>query len=188
MRRSIAVGLLIGAWAIGGAVAAADDKKDEKKARVAMRDDCDPSDRAWTPTGGCTLKGGDVTSAEFGQFLFSTLSHPDPGVIGHSAWRMDPTYLKTEAGETVKVKNLGGRGHTFTFVQNFGGGFITPLNGDMNEAPECGAAADHILPPGASQEVTGLTVGNHRFQCCIHPWMRILIKVKPDDEEHEHGH
>jgi hypothetical protein len=26
--------------------------------------------------------------------------------------------------------------------------------------------------------VSGLTVGNHRFQCCNHPWMRAIIKVK----------
>ena len=33
-----------------------------------------------------------------------------------------------------------------------------------------------------------LKEGNHRFQCCIHPWMRAIIKVKPkghDDDEEE---
>jgi hypothetical protein len=37
------------------------------------------------------------------------------------------------------------------------------------------------LAPGARTGVTGLSVGNHHFQCCIHPWMRAVIKVKPDD-------
>ena len=36
------------------------------------------------------------------------------------------------------------------------------------------------LPPGASLDVEGLAVGTHRFQCCIHPWMRAAIKVVPD--------
>jgi hypothetical protein len=36
----------------------------------------------------------------------------------------------------------------------------------------------------------GLAEGNHRFQCCIHPWMRAIVKVKPErhhdhDDDHE---
>ena len=31
-------------------------------------------------------------------------------------------------------------------------------------------------------EVDNLTPGNHKFQCCIHPWMRAIVKVKPEDE------
>jgi hypothetical protein len=36
--------------------------------------------------------------------------------------------------------------------------------------------------------VADLAPGNHRFQCCIHPWMRAIVKVKPagdDDEDDE---
>jgi len=29
--------------------------------------------------------------------------------------------------------------------------------------------------------VSGLAEGNHHFQCCIHPWMRAVIKVKRED-------
>jgi plastocyanin len=103
---------------------------------------------------------------------------------------MDPNYFKIEAGKSVKVENVGGRAHTFTEVANFGGGFIPPLNGTLTIAPECAAAAaEPPLAPGAKLEVTGLSEGNHLFQCCIHPWMRVLIKVEAEkSSEHEHQH
>jgi hypothetical protein len=188
MRKSMVVALLIGACAVRAAVAMADDKKDDKKAEVSIRDDCDPTDPTWAPSGGCTLLGGAVTRNEFNHFLFSPNSAGSP--IGHPAWRMDPTYFKMESDGTVRVRNAGGRGHTFTEVANFGGGFVPPLNGTLTEAPECAAvAANPPLAPGDRTEVTGLSVGNHIFQCCIHPWMRILVKVEPEEsstEEHKH--
>ena len=33
--------------------------------KIAMRDDCDPDDPGWDPTGGCALRRGDVDLAEF---------------------------------------------------------------------------------------------------------------------------
>lgn len=185
MRKSTVVALvLVGACAMSAGVAMADEKKDEKRAEVAIRDDCDPTDPAWAPTGGCTLKGGVVSFAEFNQLLFSPNSAGSP--VGHPAWRMDPTYFRMESDGTVRVKNAGGRGHTFTEVENFGGGFVPPLNGTLMVAPECtAAAANPPLAPGARMEVTGLTEGNHLFQCCIHPWMRILVKVGPEESSNE---
>jgi hypothetical protein len=147
MRRGVVVALLVGAWVMGAAVAMADEKKDEKKLRVRVLDDCDPTDPAWEPTGGCTLQGGAVTFSEFGQLLFSPLSAGS--IVGHPAWRMAPAYFRIDPDETVTVKNEGGRGHTFTEVANFGGGFVPPLNGTLIFAPECAAAAP--LPPGSSR-------------------------------------
>jgi plastocyanin len=149
----------------------------EGKRRIAMRDDCDPADPAWAPTGGCTLEGGDVNVNEFNALLVSPLSL---STVGHPAWRAEPSYLKVESGETVVVTNTGGRTHTFTEVAQFGGGRVPPLNKGLTPAPECAAAAN--LPAGASLTVQGLSAGNHRFQCCIHPWMRALIKVKPEED------
>ena len=88
---------------------------------------------------------------------------------------MDPTYLKTEPEETVHVTNNGGRNHTFTEVAHYGGGLVPGLNIGLTDAPECSSA--HVLRPGDSKDVTGLSTGIHEFQCCIHPWMRALIKV-----------
>jgi plastocyanin len=154
------------------------DDDDHGAAKIAMRDDCDPTDPAWAPTGGCLLRRGNVTNAEFNRELTSPLI---VSTVGHMAWRNDPTYLVLQAGRTVRVRNEGGRAHTFTEVAQFGGGKVPPLNRGMTVAPECPASVN--IAPGASVEVTGLAVGDHHFQCCIHPWMREMIKVKAPAED-----
>ncbi len=157
-----------------------DRDSDNSSRRVAMRDDCDPRDPTWAAIGGCALKRGDVTRAEFFGELNSPLS---ASVVGHQAWRNDPSYIKIRAGKSLRVRNEGGRPHTFTKVANFGGGKVPPpaglaLNKGLVMAPECPASTD--VPAGGRMEVSGLAVGNHRFMCCIHPWMRALVKVKPE--------
>ena len=124
---------------------------------------------------------GDVTLAEFNAELLSPLAD---AVIGHQAWQNDPTYVQIEVGDTVKVKNEGGRLHTFTKVANFGGGRIPnpDLNFGLDPAPECLQPSTTDVVPGGTLKVNFLPLGNHRFQCCIHPWMRTLIKVVPDDD------
>jgi plastocyanin len=141
---------------------------------VAIMDDCDPDDPSWAATGGCVLRNGAVTEAEFGVLLTSPLSL---SVIGHPAWRMEPSYLRVSSGETVMVSNLGGRLHTFTPVALFGGGRVPPLNIGLTAAPECASTAHDVLP-GGRLELSGLSAGNHRYQCCIHPWMRAMVKVE----------
>jgi plastocyanin len=160
---------------------------DDHNRKIAIRDECDPRDAGWAPTGGCTLEEGDVSFAEFGVELQSTLA--PTSVIGHQAWRNDPPYLKIREGESVRVRNRGGRTHTFTEVANFGAGRVPNpgLNKGLLLAPECPTSKD--LLPGAGVTLTNLKEGNHRFQCCIHPWMRAIVKVKPagedDDDEEE---
>lgn len=142
---------------------------------IAMKDDCDPHDAAWAATGGCFLRGGNVTNAEFVAENNSLLAL---SVVGHQAWRNDPSYLKITAGTRVLVANEGGRVHTFTEVAMFGGGKVPSplLNKGLTIAPECPGSIN--VPPGGVLTLPGLTVGNHRFECCIHPWMRAIIKVK----------
>src|SRR5262245_53214550 len=151
--------------------------------KIALVDDCDPH-ADWGP-GGCLREEGSVTRAEFGAFLFSPLVPGDPAAlritVGHPSWRIAPGFLAMELGEKLRVKNEGGRGHTFTEVANYGGGFIAGLNGGMAIAAECPAAASAILAPGARAEIGGLSLGNHKFQCCIHPWMRADVKVQPEE-------
>jgi plastocyanin len=164
--------------ASGGASSSDDDSDGfSGKRHIAIRDDCDPRDPAWAPTGGCLLRRGDVTFAEFTTENNSLLA---ASVVGHQAWRNDPSYLKIKKGKTVRVRNEGGRVHTFTEVAMFGGGKVPSpdLNKGLVTAPECPGSRD--IPPGGRIEVSGLGVGNHRFQCCIHPWMRAIIKVKAD--------
>jgi plastocyanin len=168
--------LALGAAAYAAATPAGSADDDSGRRHIAMEDDCDPKDPAWNAVGGCTQKRGDVSFAEFGGENDSPRS---AAVIGHQAWRNDPSYLKIRAGKSVRVKNEGGRPHTFTGVAAFGGGKAPnpALNEGLTTAPECPGSID--IAPGDSVKLSGLTVGNHRFMCCIHPWMRALIKVKP---------
>jgi hypothetical protein len=138
-----------------------------------VKDDCDPGDPNWNIVGGCHQHRGNVSFAEFNGENDSPLA---AAVIGHQAWRNDPTYLVIGPGQRVQVRNVGGRPHTFTEVANFGGGVVPPLNEGLIPAPECPESVE--VPPGGRDQVSGLALGNHRFQCCFHPWMRALIKVK----------
>jgi plastocyanin len=169
----MATGFLVGPWKTKPVIADDDGKK------ITIRDDCDPDDVAgWASTGGCALEEGDVNRAEFDAELSSPLSL---SVIGHQAWRNDPSYLKIETEDAVKVRNRGGRTHTFTEVAAFGGGRVPnpALNKGLTMAPECPTSVD--IAPGAGVKLSGLSPGNHKFQCCIHPWMRAIVKVKEDD-------
>jgi plastocyanin len=146
--------------------------------KIAILDDCDPNDPAWAPTGGCLRKEGHVTNAEFSALVRSPLSL---STVGHPAWRNQPAYLVIEEGRDVEVTNDGGRTHTLTEVAQFGGGRVPPLNVGLVPAPECASAVN--LAPGDRATLSNLGVGIHRFQCCIHPWMRELVKV---EEQHAH--
>lgn len=92
---------------------------------------------------------------------------------------MDREYLTVTRGTSVHVTNEGGRDHTFTEVAEFAGGVIGVLNKGLTQAPEClgPAFGATFVAPDASIEVAPTTRGVHRYQCCIHPWMRAAIKV-----------
>jgi hypothetical protein len=60
---------------------------------------------------------GEVTFAEFGALLFSPLIAT---VVGHPAWRFEPSYVELRSGHTLRVTNNGGENHTFTEVAAFG--------------------------------------------------------------------
>lgn len=178
------VGLLVAGAVNTRGAAIGDDSRGPRE--VIIRDDCDPNDPAWAPTGGCALPGGSVTNAEFNAQRLSPVLAPTT-VIGHMAWWFDPTYLKVDAGKGIRIRNEGGRTHTFTKVAAFGGGRVPPLNTapvgvpSLLPAPECvtpGLSVD--LPAGARDEIGGLAPGDHKFMCCIHPWMRTHVKVQPN--------
>jgi plastocyanin len=154
--------------------------------KITMMDNCSDTDSAYDEFGGCpegapfpgsSSYTGDVTAAEFFALLFSPLA-PGGQVIGHPSWRNEPSYVSIQEGQTVRVSNGGGRAHTFTEVANFGGGFVTPLNGALLPTPECADPTRlEFVPYGGSQQVSGLEPGLHKFQCCIHPWMRGAVRV-----------
>lgn len=111
-------------------------------------------------------------------FAEAAAGTPDP------KWDFEPDTLTVNEGTPIIAVNEGGEPHTFTEVAHFGGGFIPPLNGGEDAAPECSAgfpsvaAARTRILQGSQLRVTGLSKGVHYFQCCIHPWMRMTVVVK----------
>ena|SRR6266513_1544894 len=111
-------------------------------------------------------------------FAEAAAGHPDPG------WDFEPDRVTITKGTPLVVVNQGGEPHTFTEVAKFGGGFIPPLNGGQATAPECAggfkdvAVARTRILQGSQLQVTGLSRGEHLFECCIHPWMRVSVEVQ----------
>jgi hypothetical protein len=172
--------VLAALWAVGGPANVAANNVPIERWYVALEDDCDPSDATWG-VNGCLRKRGTVSRAEFNQFsLFQPPAFPAPplsnAVIGHPSWRIDPSYIVIDEGDRLRVSNDGGRGHSFTEVAEYGGGVVPPLNFGLTPAPAC--APPVTILPGDRNEVSELGVGNHKFQCCFHPWMRALVKVQ----------
>ena len=139
---------------------------------VRLEDRCDPAsfDAAVAP--GTCVKDLGTTFDEFLAELQAT------GVAHH--WRFKEDQFQIRAGEAVNALNIGGEVHSFTEVQNFGGG-VVPLLNDLSGAggivPECTALVP-VLPDGTSAPKVLTTPGVHKFQCCIHPWMRSEITVR----------
>lgn len=169
--------------------------------RIVLLDACDPDDPGWAPTGGCHLEKGDVSVAEFNAFLRSPLYDldPDPTIllsflVGHPAWRNEPSHLAVEEFKKIRVKNAGGRTHTLTPVAAFGGGRVAPLRVGTIMAPECapppgGAIDPWLVAPGARLQLTAPEFDPenaenniHRLQCCLHPWMRATVRVTEGNE------
>lgn len=110
---------------------------------------------------------------------------PDPN------WDFEPDDVTVKKGAQIIVVNQGGEPHTFTEVKQFGGGFIGDLNGGEPTVNECSggftnlAVARTRILQGSQLLVNGLSQGEHHYQCCIHPWMRVTVDVK--DQDHDHG-
>jgi hypothetical protein len=173
---------------------------------ITMRDACDPdSFNAALGPGHCIA--GHHGNTLFGDFLGELQTDKIAG-----AWRFNPMLNATEgqfklvrldlnSGDQTTIQNAGGETHTFTRVENFGGGFKAVLNGltgNSDPAPECA----QVLPdgtlapqpesdtnqfveegntePGPTAGTAALPLGVSRWECCIHPWMRMVVVV------HEH--
>ena len=151
---------------------------------VRMFDDCDVSSfNAPPPAGpgpGTCVGDGETTFAEFIAELQRTQQAEE--------WQFEPEMLKVKSGRPVIVENRGGETHSFTLVKKFGGGvvpFLNNLSGTPTLAPECAAppSVDPInvyVTAGskAAFQTAKLSPGTYQFQCCIHPWMRIILTVK----------
>lgn len=154
-----------------GAGAVQGDKK------IRMYDDCEPTSFNAVLGPGACVGDGHTTFDEFIAELAATQD-------AHK-WRNQPSDMQVNVGRPTLIENRGGETHTFTPVAEFGGGFIPDLNGISGNpvpAPEClNIGALVFIPAGgiAPGPTAGsdLAVGTHKFQCCIHPWMRTVIEV-----------
>jgi len=147
-------------------------------ASIQLRDDCDPATfNAALGAGTCQHSSqGGVTVTAFNSEL--TANH------SVAAWSIRPATLTLNVGTTLPVMNLGGETHTYTEVEQFGGGVVPALNqlsGNTTVAPECadqaGVASSTVVSGGTMQHTFDET-GTERYQCCIHPWMRQTVTVR----------
>jgi hypothetical protein len=146
---------------------------------VNLMDACDPETFNVPPPAGagpgaCVRNGG-ITFQNFIEQLMRF------GSIG--AWHMAPPNSNLLVGQHFLAVNHGGEMHTFTEVDEFGGGIVPGLNALAHtpvEAPECMALdPDDFIAPGATYvSDTEEEAGDEKYQCCIHPWMRLTAHVR----------
>ncbi len=140
---------------------------------VTMFDACDPETfNAALGPGTCTRSGG----VRFATFLEQLGQHHSVG-----AWHFAPPEVAMRVGQLLVATNRGGETHTFTEVEEFGGGIVAQLNqltGLTEVAPECTRlAGTDFLAPGASSSEKEEEAGVEKYQCCIHPWMRAQVRI-----------
>jgi hypothetical protein len=162
---------------------------------VHIRDYCDTASFGAL----CTRTAADQTAKGFitrGGFNAELAAEHSVG-----AWRFILDRSSAPEGATLTLQNLGGETHTFTRVQQFGGGFVAPLNagaGTPDPAPECASvvngalvpqppsANNVFLPAGATMNGPAVRQGEvAHFQCCIHPWMRTTVNARGEQGEHD---
>ena len=137
---------------------------------INVKDACDPT--SFGGAGVDCLRNGRLL---FAKFLDQLGKH---GIM--RAWHFAPSVLHAKVGQTLMAVNRGGEVHTFTEVEEFGGGIVPVLNalsGNPDVAPECLAlqADDFIQPGGFDADDEVEEPGTEHYQCCIHPWMRATV-------------
>jgi plastocyanin len=143
---------------------------------VRIEDRCDPDTFNAVLGAGACVGDGDVTFDELVEEVMEDGAH--------GAWRFHPDEFHVKAGESINAHNIGGETHTFTEVKEFGAGFVPEVNalsdfGDV--APECvnfPAVLETFAAPNETTDTISPGAGRHRFQCCIHPWMRTEVTVR----------
>lgn len=149
---------------------------------IRMEDQCDPETfNAAFGAGTCVSSHPGVTVEHFLNELMRT-QHA-------GGWMFSARQVNITEGQQFQARNDGGEVHTFTEVDEFGGGFVQDLNdlsGTPVAAPECIALTqqpgfpfiDELIPAGGRSEAEREDAGTHHYQCCIHPWMRTDVKVR----------
>ena len=139
--------------------------------KIFVMDRCEPdSFNAAIGAGTCVLNGG----VKFD--LFASMLNPKDG--GHNAWTNSRHEVALKSGEHLTLTNTGGEDHTFTEVANFGTGFVPPLNAALpvGTPPAVPVGPLNFMGAGDTLELGQLSLGTHRFECLIHPWMRTVAE------------
>jgi hypothetical protein len=141
---------------------------------IGMFDNCDGETfNANIGPGSCVRNGG----MKFDQFIAQLTRL---GFVG--PWHFSRPVANARVGQTLMVTNHGGEAHTFTEVEEFGGGIVPILNqlsGNPTPAPEClSLAPGDFVAPGQTFTETEDQEGAEHYQCCLHPWMRLDLHVR----------
>jgi plastocyanin len=148
-------------------------------AQIVALDECDPTTfNAAIGPDFCKNVALGFSTTITDLFAKAAAGTPDPN------WDFEPDTLNIKKGTPIIVVDQGGEPHTFTEVKEFGGGFIDGLNAGQPTAPECAGGFGKVsvaktrILQGSQLQVTGLSKGEHLFECCIHPWMRVKVEVQ----------
>ena len=186
----------------------------QKTKTITMRDACDP-DSFNASVGPGTCVAGQHGNTLFSDFIGELQTDQNAGawrfnpMLNATEGNFKLVRLDLKEGDQTNIDNKGGETHTFTRVQKFGGGYIAPLNGlsgNPDPAPECA----QVLPDGslvpqpesaanqlveAGKKEAGPTAGSAAlpegislWECCVHPWMRMVVVVHEHEEHEEHEH
>jgi plastocyanin len=180
MKLTIArLGLLAMILIFAGTAHAMTEENALPSAQIIALDECDPlSFNAALGPDFCKNVALGFSTTLSDLFSRAAAGTPDPG------WDFEPDEISVKKGAPLTVVDQGGEPHTFTEVAQFGGGFIEGLNAGKETVPECRGGFKNVdvaktrILQGSQTQVTGLSKGEHRFQCCIHPWMRVKVDVK----------
>jgi len=142
--------------------------------QVIMNDACDPETfNAVLGPNSCVGHGG-VTFDNFIAQLTRMERVP--------SWFFAPPNATARVGDEFVVFNRGGETHTFTEVDEFGGGIVPSLNALMHlstVAPECrNLDPEDFVRAGGTYREDISEAGLEKYQCCIHPWMRLEARIR----------
>ena len=178
---------------------------------IAMRDACDP-DSFNAVVGPGTCIAGHHGNMLFEDFIAELQSDQIAGawrfdpLLNATEGHFNLIHLDLTSGDQTTIQNAGGETHTFTRVRKFGGGFVGPLNGlsgNPDPAPECAqvlpdgtlapqpeSATNQVVEAGQTEAgptagTTALPEGVSRWECCIHPWMRMVVVVHESHEKED---
>ena len=146
--------------------AAAPAKPEATGRSILMLDECEPdSFNEAVGEGTCINRNGGLTFDKF-VALFNRMGQVP-------SWKFAPGAIHVSRTEALPIVNGGGETHTFTEVEEFGGGVVPFLNGGVATRPECLALAPSDFIPSGGRTTHTFEAGEvAKYQCCIHPWMR----------------